>query len=61
MLFLGNGVINLKLTPLIKFIYHRNYLRRTHELFNKYKLNALSDHREIQILKIKSTVIIRDS
>jgi hypothetical protein len=30
MLFLGSEVISLKPTPLIKLIYHRNHLGRTH-------------------------------
>jgi hypothetical protein len=43
-----NEIMNLKLTPLIKFIYYRNYLRETYKLFNKHKLNALSDHSKYE-------------
>jgi hypothetical protein len=59
MLSSGSEVVGLKPTPLIKLIYHRNHLRGTHKLFNKYKLNAPSDHRKIRILRIKSAAIIR--
>jgi hypothetical protein len=44
MLSSDNEIMDLKPTPLIKLIYYRNHLRKTHELFNKHKLNALSDH-----------------
>jgi hypothetical protein len=52
-------IMGLKPTPLIKLIYHRNHLRGTHELFNKHKLNAPSDHRKIRILRIKSAATIK--
>jgi hypothetical protein len=44
MLSLGSEVIDLKPTPLIKLIYHRNHLREIYKPPNKYKLNAPSDH-----------------
>jgi hypothetical protein len=44
MLSSDSEVINLKPTPLIKFIYYRNHLRATHELPNKHRSNAPSDH-----------------
>jgi hypothetical protein len=58
MLSPDSEVMGLKPTPLIKLIYHRNHLR-THEPPNKHKSNALSDHRKIRILRIKSAATTR--